>query len=299
MKIFVTGGSGLLGGEVARLAFEQGYDVYSIYKEHPAAIGTAIKLDLTDKGVVDLIHKLKPEVVVHTAAYTDVDGCEANKELARSVNAEATKLLAVASADVGAHFIYVSTDYVFDGERGLYREDDTPNPINYYGYTKLIGEEYVKQCAKSWCIARTSVIYGWGSSKLNFATWLIQNLKQGRQVKVLIDQYVSPTLNTNLAHMLIEIFKRRLQGIIHTAGASRVSRYEFAKKLAEIFDLNPNLIAPAKMSELQWKARRPKDSSLDTSKCLCIIGEAKPMTLEDALKAMRRGAALDKKRIQT
>jgi dTDP-4-dehydrorhamnose reductase len=288
VKILVTGASGLLGERVAKLALEREHEVFATYKEHPVTIGAAIKLDLTDnKEITDLVHKLGPEVIVHTAAYTDVDGCDVNKELARHVNTEATKNLAIASHDIDAHLVYVSTDYVFDGEKGSYREEDTPNPINYYGYTKLMGEEFVKQCAKSWCIARASVIYGWGGSKLNFATWLMENLKQGKKVKVLVDQYVSPTLNTNLAQMLLEIAERRLSGILHTAGADRVSRREFALKLAEVFDLNAELIKPARMCEISWEARRPKDSSLDVSRCSSVLIKSKPMRLEEALEAMR------------
>lgn len=145
----------------------------------------------------------------------------------------------------------------------------------------------MKQYAKSWCIARTSVIYGWGGLKLNFATWLIQNLERGSEVKALVDQYISPTLNTNLAQMLIEIAERRLCGILHTAGASRVSRYEFSKMVADFFNLNPNLIKPAKMSELHWKAMRLKDSSLNTAKSLNTLAETKPLTLQEAFKVMK------------
>ncbi len=288
MRVLVTGASGLLGGRVVSLALKRGHLVFSAYNQHPAKAGFAVRLDLTNVGDVgETIRRLRPDAIIHTAAYTNVDGCEENRDLAWRVNAEACKHIAISSADVGAHLVYVSTDYVFDGEGGLYREEDTPNPINYYGYTKLMGEEFVKQYAKSWCIARTSVIYGWGGSKLNFATWLIESLEQGRHVKVLVDQYVSPTLNSNLAQMLIEIAERKLCGILHTAGASRVSRYEFAQKLAGIFDLNTNLMAPARMGELKWKARRPRDSSLDVSRCSSSLKESKPMKLEEALEAMR------------
>ena len=288
MKILVTGASGLLGRKVAQLALEKGHDVYSIYKEHPVNFGNPIKLDLTDRGVVfEVVSRIKPDGIIHTAAYTHVDGCEVNRDLAMRVNAEATKYVAMASAITGTHLTYISTDYVFDGKKGLYSEEDDPNPINYYGYTKLMGEEFVKQYAESWCIARTSVIYGWGSSKLNFATWLIKNLEHENQVNVLIDQYVSPTLNTNLAQMLIEIAERKLCGILHTAGASRVSRYEFAQALANIFNLNPNLIKPVKMNELQWRAKRPKDSSLNITRCLNTLMEIKPLKLNEALEAMK------------
>ncbi len=141
--------------------------------------------------------------------------------------------------------------------------------------------------AGSWCIARTSVVYGWGGYKQNFATWIIESLRHGKQVRVLIDQYVSPTLNTNLAQMLVEIAERRISGIIHTAGANRVSRYEFARKLAEVFGLDQSLIIPARMDEMRWRARRPRDSSLDVSRASRILREFKPMTIDEALNAMR------------
>jgi dTDP-4-dehydrorhamnose reductase len=288
MRILVTGSSGLLGSKVVSLALKRGHTVFSAYNEHPMETGIALKLDLTDaEGVKEAIRRIKPDVVIHTAAYTNVDGCEENRDLAWRVNAEACKHIAASSAEVSAHLVYVSTDYVFDGEKGFYSEEDAPNPINYYGYTKLVGEEFVKQYAKSWCIARTSVIYGWGGLKLNFATWLMENLERRSEVKVLVDQYVSPTLNTNLAKMLIEIAEKGLCGIFHTAGASRVSRYEFSKMLADFFNLNPDLIKPAKMSELRWKAKRPKDSSLNTAKCLNTLAEVKPLMLHEALEAMK------------
>lgn len=260
-----------------------------MYKEHPVNLGMPIKLDLANLSqIADVVTRLKPEAIIHTAAYTNVDGCEVNRELAWKVNAEATKKIAEASAKTGSHLIYVSTDYVFDGEKGLYTEEDRPNPISYYGYTKLKGEQFVREHAEEWCIARTSVIYGWGPKhKQNFATWLINQLKQGKEVKTLTDQYVSPTLNTNLAEMLIEIAERKITGTIHTAGATRVNRYEFATKLAENFKLNRNLIKPAKMDEIPWKARRPKDSSLNVSKASVQLN-AKPLKLHQALEAMKK-----------
>jgi dTDP-4-dehydrorhamnose reductase len=289
LKILVTGASGLLGHKVVQLASEKGHEVYSIYKEHPINLGKPINLNLTDKSqVFETIIKLKPQAIVHAAAYTDVDGCEINQDLAWKVNAEATKHIAVASASVGSHLIYVSTDYVFDGEKGLYSEQDQPNPISYYGYTKLKGEEFVKEHAQQWCIARASVIYGWSpTQKPNFATWLINNLNQGKEVKVLIDQYVSPTLNTNLAQMLLEIAERKITGTLHTAGATRASRHEFALKLAKTFNLNINLIKPAKMNEIPWKAQRPKDSSLNVNKAAALLN-AKPQKLNQALETMKK-----------
>lgn len=288
MKLLITGASGLLGHKIAQLALKKGHEVYSIYKDHPINLGTPIKLDLTNQSETSkVIAQLKPEAIIHTAAYTNVDGCEINKHLAWKVNAEATKHIAIASTNINAHLTYVSTDYVFDGEKGLYAEEDQPNPISHYGYTKLKGEEFTKKHGQEWCIARTSVIYGWAQTqKLNFATWIINNLKQQKEVKILTDQYVSPTFNTNLAKMLQEIAEKRTTGILHTAGATRVSRHEFALKLAQVFNLNANLIRQAKMNEIPWKAKRPKDSSLNIGKANSLLN-AKPLKLNQALKKMK------------
>jgi len=291
----VTGASGLLGHKVAQLALEKSHEVYSAYKEHPTNLGKPIKLDLTYQSQVsEIITRLEPQAIVHTAAYTDVDSCETNRDLAWKVNAEATKHLAMASATINSHLTYISTDYVFDGEKGFYSEEDHPNPISYYGYTKLKGEEFVREHAGDWCIARASVIYGWGPAhKQNFATWIINNLNQEKEVKVLIDQYVSLTLNTNLGEMLLEIAGRKITGILHTAGATKASRHEFALRLAQVFNLNTNLIKPAKMNEMPWRAQRPKDSSLNVSKASALLN-AKPLKINQALEIMSSEATKNK-----
>lgn len=290
LKLLVTGASGLLGHRIVQLALEKGNEVYSVYKEHPTNLGKPIKLDLTVKDQVSMTFaELKPQAIIHTAAYADVDGCEIKRDLAWKVNAEATKHIARASARVGSHLTCVSTDYVFDGERGYYSEEDQPNPISYYGYTKLMGEEFVKEYANEWCIARPSVIYGWFREKLNFATWLLSNLDKGKEVKVLIDQHVSPTLNTNLAGMVLEISERKITGILHTAGATRVSRHEFAIELAKAFNLSEDLIKPATTNEMSWSAKRPKNSSLNVNKAMTLLSQ-KPLELDLAFELMKKEA---------
>jgi dTDP-4-dehydrorhamnose reductase len=285
----VTGASGLLGHRLVQITSANGHEVYSVYKEHPTSSGKPIRLDLTNQGQVSqTISMLKPQAIIHTAAYTDVEGCEINKDLAWKTNAEVTKHLAMASATANSQIAYVSTDYVFDGEKGFYSEEDQPNPINYYGYTKLKGEEFVKDHAKKWCITRPSVIYGWSQTeRLNFATWLINNLNHGKEVKVLTDQYVSPTLNTNLAEMLLEITERKITGTLHTSGATRISRHEFALRLSKVFNLNTDLIKPATTDEIGWKAKRPKDSSLNTNKASTLLN-AKPLKVNRALEMMKK-----------
>ena len=287
LKLLITGASGLVGYKTAQLALEKSHEVYSAYNEHQIKIGTPIKLDITSqRAVSETISREKPEAIIHTAAYTNVDGCDINRDLAWKVNAEATKYIAKSSAEINAHLTYVSTDYIFDGEKGLYSEEDSPNPINHYGYTKLKGEEMVRKHSREWCIARTSVVYGWGKTKLNFATWIITNLRQGKEVKIITDQYVSPTLNINLAEMLLEIVERKITDIIHTAGATRISRFKFSTRLAEVFNLNINLVKPTSMDEMSWKAERPRDSSLNVNKALMVMNR-KPLKLNQALEIMK------------
>lgn len=286
MKVLVTGSTGLLGHQVVRLALASGHDVVSSYIGRPPTEGTPVELDLLDSQLVrSTMSELRPDCIIHTAAFTDVDGCEVNREVAHNVNAGAAEQVALAAEDVGAHLIHVSTDYVFDGEKGMYKEDDPAHPISYYGLTKLEGERHVQESSKRWCIARASAIYGWGGEKKNFATWLLDNFSAGKQVNAAADQYVSPTFNTNLAGMLLEVAEKRMTGFLHTAGATRMNRYDFAVELAAVFGHSPGLVRQVKMSEINWIAKRPRDSSLDVSRCMGFA--TKPLGVPEALRVMK------------
>ncbi len=282
MRIFITGGSGLLGSKIVEIGMIRGYEVYAGYCHSKLEFGEPVKFDLVKNTDLEVIYKIEPEVIIHTAALTNVDECEVNKELAYEINAEGTRSVAKIAKELGASIVYVSTDYVFSGDKGMYKEDDEPNPINYYGYTKLMGERYCD------CIVRPCVIYGAkpASGKVNFALWLLNKLKNGEKVNIVTDQYITPTLNTNLAKMLLEIAERGLKGIFHLAGATRISRYDFALRIANKFGLDGDLITPSSMEEMKWVASRPKDSSLDTSKALRYLRE-KPYVLDKALEVLK------------
>ncbi|VVB63246.1 ADP-L-glycero-D-manno-heptose-6-epimerase [uncultured archaeon] len=283
MKLLVTGGSGLMGSKVAELGLQKGYEVFSGYAHHLPMHGATVKIDLrTDSSVVEAVKAVRPDVIVHTAALTDVDLCETDKNLAYRMNAQATKTLAESAREVGAFTVYTSTDYVFDGSRGMYKEEDATNPVNYYGYSKLQGELYCD------AVARTCVIYGSrpASGKVNFALWILERLRKEEAVKVVTDQYITPTLNTNLALMVLELAERKLDGLYHLAGATRISRYDFAVELARNFGLDEGLIIKSRMSEMKWAAIRPVDSSLDTSKASRCL-DAKPWSIEEALRTLK------------
>jgi len=160
--------------------------------------------------------------------------------------------------------MYISTDYVFNGEKGYYKEDDLPDPINYYGLTKLKGEDVVKKICNNFVIARTSVIYG--VNKINFVLWVIDQLKKKKQVNIVKDQYVSPTLNIDLAEQILGLIEKDARGIFHTSGGERINRYYFTMIIADVFGLDKKLINPVRMKDMKWHAKRPADSSLDVSK---------------------------------
>lgn len=274
-RILVTGGSGLLGYRLVPELLERGHEVIALYYSHkiPFEHKNLIKrrLDLSNRlSVEDYVLKVRPEVIVHAAAYTDVDGCEVNREYAWRVNVEATRSIIRVAKIVKSYVIYISTDYVFDGSRGLYRETDIPYPISFYGLTKLIGEEYVRSSNSLYTIVRPSAIYGVGPGKLNFALFVANGLSKGEKVRAIVDQYVSPTLNTLLARAIGEIVNLRPMGTLHVAG-ERMSRYDFAIKIARTLGLPDENVLEAKLEDFNWKARRPRDSSLDTSRARNIL----------------------------
>jgi dTDP-4-dehydrorhamnose reductase len=278
----------LLGTAVVRLASQAGHDVFSGYNLHLPPAGIPIRLNLTQLGeITPMIRKAHPDFIIHTAAVTDVDLCEQEPEVANLVNGKATGEIGEAAALLGSYVIYVSTDYVFDGKTGSYHEEDRPNPINHYGRSKLLGEELIKGSHARYCIARPSVVYGWGREhRPNFATWVIDRLRSNQSANVAVDHFASPTLNENLASMLLETASKKFEGIIHLAGATRINRYDFAVRIAATFGLNASLIRPVGSDSLNWKAKRPTDSSLDTSLAQKLL-EKKPLRIEEALALLR------------
>ena len=284
-KLLVTGASGLLGHKIVGIV-KNDYAVIPLHNTrslHP----NSLKLDITNLSETHtLFNKLKPHAVIHTASETNVDKCETQKEHAWKVNVEGTRNIALSCDKTNAKLVYISTDYVFDGKKGNYAEQDQPNPVNYYGLTKLEGEKQVIQHCKNYAILRPSVLYGWHPWKQNFATWTINQLKQNKEITIVEDHYNTPTLTDNLAEMALEIIEKDFQGLFHASGSERTSRYEFAKQIAKTFNLNQHLIKPIKMSQLTaWTAKRPKDSSLNTNKIQKQL-KTKPLNIVEGLNRM-------------
>jgi len=291
MRILVTGASGLLGKRLAELALQKGHDVISSYKNNVPVHGKPLEVDLTRSTAVrKAFLGVRPDVIINTAAMTDVDKCELEPEAAFSANSKAVSNIANAAKETESFVVQVSTDYVFDGERGAYSENDETRPINKYGESKLEGEKVVMNelDKQVWSIARSSVIYGWGrASRPNAATFVYEKLFRGESIRMARDLFSSPTLNTSLSEMLIEIAERQLPGIIHVAGATRLSRFDFAIGIAKTFGLDATLIKAVQARDLRWKAKRPADSSLMVERAQKLLRSA-PLNIESAYETLHR-----------
>ncbi|MDI6785715.1 MAG: SDR family oxidoreductase [bacterium] len=265
-KILITGGSGVLGSNLAFLISSY-YKVVVQYYNNFANINNcqSIKLNLLNKEEIkNYILKELPEVVIHTAALTNPDYCEEHKEEAYLVNTEATKAIALACQRIDAKFIFLSTDLVFGGEKSFYKEEDTVAPLSYYAKTKVWAEEYILSLDLDYTIIRTAVLYGFGnSSHLSFSDWLLQGFLEHKERKLFIDQYRSPILVNNLVRCIMEIIEKDLKGLYHIGGSQKINRYDFGRIMADIFKFNSDLLIPIKAETMNFKAKRPVDCSLN------------------------------------
>jgi dTDP-4-dehydrorhamnose reductase len=244
-----------------------GSEVCKALSPHHNVIPTDIlegceKLDITDiDGVFDVIHRFRPEMVIHCAAMTDVDGCERNPDLAFKINCVGTWTLACACASVDAAIAYVSTDYVFDGQKDKpYTEFDQPNPINAYGASKLAGEESVKEVCKKYYIVRTSWLFA--PHGKNFAISILKAAETRPELRVVADQVGSPTYAKDLANFLASLAGSPLYGTYHFTNSGTCSWYEFAKSILETAGRTEVKIEPIKSEEWPTPTKRPKYSVL-------------------------------------
>lgn len=282
MKYFITGGSGLLGERIATVAKEN-EELTLVHNSNPT--NNSIKCDITnEKEVYDVVEKENPDVIIHCAAMTNVDLCEDEKKLAYTINGDGTGYLAKAAKNNDVKIIYVSTDFVFDGTRGYYKEDEKTNPLGVYAKSKYDGEKQLQKYCDDWAIARVSVLYGW-HKRANFTTWVIDQLRQKNEINIVTDQINSPTLADNAAEAILEIARQDKNGIFHTAGNDAINRFDFTRKIADAFNLDDSLINPISSENFIQKAPRPKDSSLNVNKVERVLG-IKMETCSESLKRM-------------
>jgi dTDP-4-dehydrorhamnose reductase len=298
--VLVIGSTGLVGSKICRAANERGYEAHGTHNARDSSLPRSHKLDITDReATLELVGLLEPVAIVNTAALHNVDYCETHREEAFRVNVEGTGNLALAASKLDCRLVHLSTDYVFDGKKGRYRESDKPNPLNYYAWTKLESEKAASE-APNHAIARPSVIYGWNNLEstgipsssgktINFAMFVIDKLEKGQPVKAVKDQYSSPTYADNLADAIIRLVEYPENGIFHTAGRSCVSRYEFALKIADTFGFSSSLVQPTESGDFKQLAKRPKNSCLNVDKAERELG-VRALTVEEGIRSMKREA---------
>jgi dTDP-4-dehydrorhamnose reductase len=267
-KILVIGASGLVGSTFVKYA-SKNFELHLVnhktsfsFKNFPVSF-----VDLTKKksGITDLIHDFKPDFVVNTVAYPNVDFCETNQELANILHVESTHEISDACNRIGSRMIYFSTDAVFDGIKSKkYVEEDPTNPLSYYGKTKLKAEKILLE-TNSHIVIRTTVIYGW-HLKSRFTNWVLDSLKSSKPVSAFTDQHNTPTLIDDLVKSMLKFFEKDIHGLYHAVGKTCLSRYEFSLKLAKKFGYDEKLIIPTISKDKNQIAPRPLNGCLDNSK---------------------------------
>lgn len=280
-KILITGANGLLGQKLVEQLVERGeFEVIATGKGECRLKGEGysyVTLDITDPEQVNqVIQNLAPATIIHGAAMTHVDECELNQEACTLANVKATEYLVKAAEQVNSQFIFVSTDFIFSGEdgKGPYDEEATADPVNFYGESKLIGEQLVMESSLKWAIARTVLVYGIANdlSRSNIILWVKSSLEQGKEIQVVDDQVRTPTLAEDLALGCILIAEQKATGIFNISGSDLLTPYDMAMETADFFNLNKDLIKRTDSTKFKQPARRPMKTGFIIEKARKQLG---------------------------
>jgi dTDP-4-dehydrorhamnose reductase len=281
-RILITGANGLLGQKLVQL-LAQKTDVVTLATARgpnrlPFAEGYQYhEMDITQpEQVAEVMAQLQPDAVIHTAAMTNVDQCEFEKELCWQMNVQAVEYLVDACRQQRSYLCHLSTDFIFDGTSGPYTEEAQASPLSFYGWSKLAGEEVVRRSDIAWGIARTVLVYGVVAdmSRSNIILWVKKSLEEGKNIKVVTDQFRSPTLAEDLAQGCWLMTQQVAKGIFNISGKDFLTPYEMALKTADFFGLDKNLITQADSSTFSQPAKRPPRTGFDLSKAQKQLGYA-------------------------
>lgn len=285
-RILIIGSNGMLGQRLTELFLSYpNIELLCASQEEKSFVENVDyrNLDISHKQKVkEIILDFFPDFVINTAAYTNVDKAESEKELTWKTNVNGVENISLYCWTIDAHLIHISTDYIFDGKNGPYSENDKPSPINYYGRSKLASENSVRTSGVRYTIIRSNVLYG--STKYgrpDFVKWVIDSLSKGNEIKVVKDQFNNPTFIDDICNAIKKIIEFKKEGIYNIAGPELLSRLDFTYRIAEYFDLDKNLVKPIITEELKQPAPRPLKSGLITLKAETEIGY-KPTTINDS-----------------
>lgn len=292
-KILITGSNGLLSQKVVSQLVKSGVDFIATSlgenRNPDCPEKHYCSLDVTDENqVTTVFQKFQPTHIIHTAAMTNVDQCETDKKGCDLLNVEATHILWEAAKKLNAHFQLLSTDFVFDGEKGNYSEKDKPNPLSYYGNSKLKAENIlINDANKDWSIVRTIIVYGEGNnlSRSNIVLWAKEALSKGTELNIIDDQFRAPTWADDLAWACIEIINKNKLGIFHISGPETMSIFRLVERIAEFHHLSTEMLNKTNSSSLNQAAKRPPKTGFDISKAKRELNY-NPKTIEETLELL-------------
>ena len=274
IKVVITGSNGLLGQSLLNLLLKD-KDSYQVYGFSRGKNRSGredfnyISIDITEKEELDKkLEQIQPDFIINTAAMTQVDDCETNKQACDILNVDVVKWITSFASKSKTHIIHLSTDFIFDGKKGYYKETDKPNPLSYYGLSKLKSEQVLKDSKINFTILRTILVYGkvFDMSRSNIVLWVREMLEKNKEITIVDDQYRMPTYVEDLAMACKIAMDKKALGIYHISSNTLLSVYEIAQQIAETFDLNKNLIKPISTSTLNQTAPRPAKTGFDLSK---------------------------------
>lgn len=291
-RILITGSNGMLGQRAVQFySSKENIELLATSVEEKSVIDTVeyISSDIKNRdSIKKIIHNYYPDFIVHTAAFTNVDLSEKLREEAWKINVKGVEYIAEAARAIDAHIIQISTDYIFDGKSGPYDENATPDPVGYYGRTKLASENTLRISGTFFTILRTNVLYGIAhNSRPDFVRWVINSLRNKQEIRIVKDQINNPTFIDDLIQGINKIIEFRKTGIYNIGGQEFLSRFDFTMRIADFFNLNKNLITPIITEELKQPARRPLKSGLLILKAETELGY-KPHTITESLAAMKK-----------
>jgi dTDP-4-dehydrorhamnose reductase len=251
-----------------------------------------LKIDITKRDELKkAVYDFCPDFIINSAAFTNVDLSETERELAWKINVKGVEYLAEVSRVLDSHLIHISSDYIFDGYKGPYSETDKPNPLGYYGRTKLASENALKISGTLNTILRTNVLYGIADSRPDFVRWVVKSIRDKNQIRIVTDQINNPTFIDDLVQAISKVIEYRKTGLYNIGGKEFLSRYDFTIQIADYFHLDKSLITAIKTEELNQPAKRPLNSGLITIKAETELGY-KPLSIRESLSLMKRELSL-------
>ena len=292
IKIIITGSNGLLGQSLLALLLKekQHYKVYGFSRGENRSGRqdfNYVSIDITKDNILrEQVKEIQPDFIINTAAMTQVDDCEIHKEACNLLNIEVVKWLADISKEINAHLIHLSTDFIFDGKKGFYKEIDVPNPLSYYGLSKLKSEEVLVNSDIKYTILRTILVYGkvFDMSRSNIVLWVREMLGKAKEITIVDDQFRTPTYVEDLALACKISIDKKAVGIFNISSNELLSIFEIAQQIADAFSLNKSLIIPISTSTLNQTAARPAKTGFDLSKTNKVLDFYPKSFKEDLLR---------------